>query len=94
MRQAPKETQQFKVGDYMADYSSLTPEEIAQPDPELDALFARSRPIKAKRWLRKWWSRQKSGTACPVCGWDYSPGIRDEGCFFPEYNCPRTKIRL
>jgi len=34
-----------RVGEFYADYSQLTPEEIAQPDPEADALFKRSKPI-------------------------------------------------
>jgi hypothetical protein len=31
---------------------------------------------------------------CPVCGWSAGPSIRDECCFFPEYNCPRTDLRF
>lgn len=31
-------------GGYMADYSPLTPEELARPDPEYDNLIANSRP--------------------------------------------------
>jgi hypothetical protein len=30
---------------------------------------------------------------CPVCGPHPSPGIRDEGCFDPRYDCPRVKLR-
>ena len=26
---------------------------------------------------------------CPVCGPHPFPGIRDEGCLDPKYNCPR-----
>lgn len=36
---------EYRVGEYYADYSLLTPEEIAAPDPELDALFKRSKPV-------------------------------------------------
>ncbi|HUI13878.1 MAG TPA: hypothetical protein VL048_10475 [Xanthobacteraceae bacterium] len=35
----------FRVGEYYADYSLLTPKEIAQPDSEADALFKRSKPV-------------------------------------------------
>ena len=34
-----------RIGEYYADYSQLTPEDIAQPDPEAEALFKRSKPI-------------------------------------------------
>jgi len=34
-----------RVGRYYADYSELTPEEIAQPDPEAEVLFKRSKPF-------------------------------------------------
>jgi hypothetical protein len=34
-----------RVGEYYADYSQLTPEEIGRPDPEAEALFKRSKPI-------------------------------------------------
>lgn len=33
------------VGKYRADYSQLTPEQIAQDDPELNELYRNSRPI-------------------------------------------------
>lgn len=33
-----------RVGKYYADYSGLTPDEIAASDPKLDALFAQSKP--------------------------------------------------
>ncbi|UEM16778.1 hypothetical protein J4G43_022720 [Bradyrhizobium barranii subsp. barranii] len=33
------------VGKYRANYSRLTPEEIAQEDPELTDLYANSRPV-------------------------------------------------
>lgn len=26
---------------------------------------------------------------CPICGLREFPGIRDEGCFNPLYQCPR-----
>jgi hypothetical protein len=34
-----------RVGKYYADYSELTPEEIATPNPEVEALFNRSKPV-------------------------------------------------
>lgn len=34
-----------RVGKYIADYSELTPEEIANVDPECAELFKRSKPI-------------------------------------------------
>jgi hypothetical protein len=34
-----------RVGKYYADYSELTPGEIAAPDAERDALFNRSKPV-------------------------------------------------
>lgn len=34
-----------RVGKYYADYSPLTPEEIAQVDPEAEALYRRSKPV-------------------------------------------------
>jgi hypothetical protein len=37
--------------------------------------------------------RIAQGVECPKCGWG-GTGIRDEGCFFPEYDCPRTDIRI
>jgi hypothetical protein len=33
------------VGKYRAEYSPLTPEQIAQDDPELTELYANSRPV-------------------------------------------------
>jgi hypothetical protein len=36
---------QSKIGRYSADYSELSIDEIAQPDPPIDALFARSKPL-------------------------------------------------
>lgn len=40
-----------RVGKYVADYSELSPEEIAAPIPEMDALLARSKVISVKRGL-------------------------------------------
>lgn len=34
-----------RVGEYYADYSPLTPEEIAKNDPECDELFKHSKPL-------------------------------------------------
>lgn len=39
------------VGDYIADYSELSPEDIAKPIPEMDALLARSKVVSVKRGL-------------------------------------------
>lgn len=41
----PKQPDVPRVGRYYADYSELTPEEIAQADDECEALFRRSKPI-------------------------------------------------
>jgi hypothetical protein len=44
----PKPTKaepEYRIGKYRIDYSQLTPEEIAQPDPEADALYKRSKPV-------------------------------------------------
>ncbi len=38
-------TNQPMIGKFRADYSRLTPEEIAQEDEELTELYANSRPI-------------------------------------------------
>lgn len=35
----------LRVGDYIADYSALTAEEIAQTDPECEELFKHSQPL-------------------------------------------------
>lgn len=35
----------LKVGEFKADYSPLTPEEIAQDDPEMVELLNRSKPV-------------------------------------------------
>lgn len=43
---APKRpSDDHKIGKYRADYSRLTPEEIAQEDEELSELYANSRPV-------------------------------------------------
>lgn len=34
-----------RIGEYRADYSLLTPEQIAQEDEELTELYANSRPV-------------------------------------------------
>jgi hypothetical protein len=41
----PQQPDLPRVGKYYADYSELTPEEIAQPDAKLDDLFKRSKPV-------------------------------------------------
>jgi hypothetical protein len=41
----PQQPDLPRVGKYYADYSELTPEEIAQPDAKLDDLFRRSKPV-------------------------------------------------
>lgn len=38
-----------RVGEYVADYSQVTPEEIHAPNPELDALLERSKPVARPR---------------------------------------------
>ena len=35
--------EEFRVGEYYADYSPITPGEIAKVDPELEALLKRSK---------------------------------------------------
>jgi hypothetical protein len=40
----PDETEP-RVGEYYADYSPLTPEEIAEVNAECEALFERSKPV-------------------------------------------------
>ena len=47
--QAAKEPEVHRVGDYVADYSEVTTEQINQPQPELDELFRDSKLISAKR---------------------------------------------
>jgi hypothetical protein len=43
---APKTSaDEHMIGKYRADYSRLTPEEIAQEDEELKELYANSRPL-------------------------------------------------
>lgn len=42
---------------------------------------------------RRHWRAMGVGDDCPICGPHPFPGIRDEGCFDPRYNCPRTSIR-
>lgn len=37
------------IGEYIADYSGLTAEELATSDPEADDLIARSRVVSSKR---------------------------------------------
>jgi hypothetical protein len=37
--------EEFRIGEFYADYSLLTPEEITASDPDADALFQRSKPI-------------------------------------------------
>lgn len=41
--------QPHMVGEYYADYSELTKEELAASDPQADALIARSRVVSSKR---------------------------------------------
>lgn len=41
------------VGEYRADYSPLTPEEIAKEDPELTELYERSQPVGDARGCDK-----------------------------------------
>ncbi|MGY4170946.1 hypothetical protein [Bradyrhizobium sp. USDA 4529] len=41
----PKDTNPPMVGKYRADYSRLTPEEIAKDDEELADIYANSRPV-------------------------------------------------
>lgn len=41
-----------KIGKYIADYSPLTPEEIATPIPEVEELFRRSKPINQRFVVR------------------------------------------
>jgi hypothetical protein len=36
---------QYRVGDYIADYSELTPEEIQAVDPHVEELFRNSTPV-------------------------------------------------
>jgi hypothetical protein len=40
---------QHFVGEYRADYTPLTYEELHAPDPELDDLYKRSRPVKSEK---------------------------------------------
>lgn len=40
-----------RVGEYVADYSELTEDEIAAPVPEMDGLLARSKVVSVKRGL-------------------------------------------
>lgn len=41
----PVEDKPLRVGEFKADYSPLTPEEIAQDDPEMVELLKRSKPV-------------------------------------------------
>jgi hypothetical protein len=41
--------EEHRVGDYVADYSEVTVEELNRPQPELDELFKDSKLISAKR---------------------------------------------
>jgi hypothetical protein len=36
---------EYRVGEYFADYSELTPEEIHAVDPDLEELFRNSTPV-------------------------------------------------
>jgi len=42
-RESEKPT--LRVGEFKADYSPLTPEDIAQDDPEMVELLKRSKPV-------------------------------------------------
>jgi len=43
-----KPAEEPRVGEYYADYSAPTPEELNTPQPELDELFKNSKPISRK----------------------------------------------
>jgi hypothetical protein len=46
----PTERQEeHRVGEYIADYSEVTAEQLNEPQPELDELFKDSKLISAKR---------------------------------------------
>jgi hypothetical protein len=45
-REASKDARkQHRVGEYLADYEPLTPDEMSQSDAEMDELMARSRHV-------------------------------------------------
>jgi N6-adenosine-specific RNA methylase IME4 len=47
------------VGEYKADYTPLTPAEIAAPDPELDSLYESSKPIDTSEGIPSFLRRTK-----------------------------------
>jgi hypothetical protein len=44
-----KRQEEHRVGEYIADYSEVTAEQLNEPQPELDELFKDSKLISAKR---------------------------------------------
>ncbi|TGP27365.1 hypothetical protein EN875_034050 [Mesorhizobium sp. M2D.F.Ca.ET.232.01.1.1] len=48
---AAQNEEMHKIGDYYADYSELTDEQLAKTDPDMEAFIARSRVVSVKRGL-------------------------------------------
>jgi len=48
VRTKRKNERRHQVGKYVADYSPVTQEELNAPDPELEALYARSKPVSRR----------------------------------------------
>lgn len=46
---SPRDEKPHLVGEYYADYSDLTADELAASDPDADALIARSRVVSSRR---------------------------------------------
>jgi hypothetical protein len=48
---APQRIDEHRVGEYYADYSEPTREQLNEPQPELDELFSKSKVVSVKSEL-------------------------------------------